>query len=216
MTELALELSDGWVEAELAREFPELGLVHAPVEARPGRSPADVKRRLRALADRYTGGKVIHMRQDPVPWAYRVFARQVGIDPDRDRTPVEAIALERLRQGGLRSENLLDDALTIAIAETGVPVTALDADRVDSGLGLRLAAAGESLGPARPLSARQIVIADSTRPVALVLGEAGEDTGVTPHDRAHGPVRAVGEGCAPHQRGGGAVVAAEVLVSFKT
>ena len=188
MTELALELSDGWVEAELAREFPELGLVHAPVEARPGRSPADVKRRLRALADRYTGGKVIHMRQDPVPWAYRVFARQVGIDPDRDRTPVEAIALERLRQGGLRSENLLDDALTIAIAETGVPVTALDADRVDSDLGLRLAAAGESLGPARPLATRQIVIADSTRPVALVLGEAGEDTGVTPR--------------APHQRGG--------------
>ena len=34
------------------------------------------------LADRYTGGKVVHMRQDPVPWAYRVFSRQVGIDPD--------------------------------------------------------------------------------------------------------------------------------------
>ena len=39
------------------------------------------------LADRYTGGKVVHMRQDPVPWAYRVFSRQVGIDPDTDRTP---------------------------------------------------------------------------------------------------------------------------------
>ena len=180
MTELALELTDGWVERELAEEFPELGLVHAPVEARPGRSPAEVRRRLRSLADRYTGGKVIHMRQDPVPWAYRVFARQVGVDPDRDRTPVEAIAVERLRHGGLRSQNLLDDALTIAIAETGVPVSALDADRVDSELGLRLALAGETLGAARPLSARQIVIADSARPVALVLGEAGEDTGVTP------------------------------------
>ena len=53
------------------------------------------------LADRYTGGKVVHMRQDPVPWAYRVFSRQVGIDPDDDRTPVEAVALERLKQGGL-------------------------------------------------------------------------------------------------------------------
>ena len=180
MTDAALELRDGWVAPELAREFPELGLVHAPVEARPGRSPAEVRRRLRSLADRYTGGKVIHMRQDPVPWAYRVFARQVGVDPDRDRTPVEAIAVERLRHGGLRSQNLLDDALTIAIAETGVPVTALDADRVDSELGLRLALAGETLGAARPLSARQIVIADSARPVALVLGEAGEDTGVTP------------------------------------
>jgi DNA/RNA-binding domain of Phe-tRNA-synthetase-like protein len=180
VTELALELSDGWVEPELAEEFPELGLVHAPVEARPGRTPADVKRRLRSLADRYTGGKVIHLRQDPVPWAYRVFARQVGIDPDRDRTPVEAIALERLRHGGLRSENLLDDALTIAIAETGVPLTALDADRVDPDLGLRVAAAGESLGPTRPLSAGQIVIAGPARPVALVLGAAGDDTGVTP------------------------------------
>ena len=71
------------------------------------------------------------MRQDSVPWAYRVFSRQVGIDPDSDRTPVEAIALERLRHGGLKSENLLDDALTVAIAETGVPIVALDTERVE-------------------------------------------------------------------------------------
>ena len=71
------------------------------------------------------------MRQDPVPWAYRVFARQVGVDPDTDRTPVERIALDRLKHGGLRSERLLDDALTIAVAETGVPVIALDPDRLD-------------------------------------------------------------------------------------
>jgi DNA/RNA-binding domain of Phe-tRNA-synthetase-like protein len=132
------------------------------------------------MADRYTGGKVIHMRQDPVPWAYRVFSRQVGIDPDTDRTPVEAIALERLKHGGLKSENLLDDALTIATAETGVPVIALDADRVDRDLGLRLAASGEMLGATRPLSAGQIVVADPSRPVAVVLGEVAEDAGVVP------------------------------------
>jgi len=131
------------------------------------------------LADRYTGGKVVHMRQDPVPWAYRVFSRQVGIDPDHDRTPVEAVALRRLKQGGLQSENLVDDALTIAIAETGVPLIALDAARVGGELGLRLAAAGETLA-ARPLSSRQIVVADRSRPVALVLGEVSEDAGVTP------------------------------------
>ena len=113
---MELELAEGWVEGELADEFPELGLVHAPLAARPRRSPLEVKERLRALANRYTGGHVIHMRQDAVPWAYRVFARQVGIDPDSDRTPVEAIALERLRHGGFRSRNLGDDALTIAIA----------------------------------------------------------------------------------------------------
>ena len=145
---MELPLSEGWVEPELAEELPGIGLVLAPVEVRPGPSPKDVKRRLKALADRYTGGKVIHMRQDPVPWAYRVFARQVGVDPDTDRTPVERIALERLKHGGLRSESLLDDALTIATAETGVPVIALDPDRLEGDPGLRLSRAGETLGRA--------------------------------------------------------------------
>jgi DNA/RNA-binding domain of Phe-tRNA-synthetase-like protein len=147
---------------------------------KPRKSPPELKRRLRALADRYTGGKVIHMRQDPVPWAYRVFARQVGIDPDTDRTPVEAIALERLKHGGIRSESLLDDALTIAVAETGVPVIALDPDRIHGEPGLRLSRPGELLGPGRPLSARQIVVADRDRPVAIVLGEVSATAGVTP------------------------------------
>jgi DNA/RNA-binding domain of Phe-tRNA-synthetase-like protein len=136
------------------------------------------------LADRYTGGKVVHMRQDPVPWAYRVFSRQVGIDPDSDRTPVEAVALRRLEHGGLRSENLVDDALTIAVAETGVPVIALDAERVDSELGLRLARSGETLAGVRPLSARQIVVADGQRALAVVLGDVGHDAGVTPDTEA--------------------------------
>jgi DNA/RNA-binding domain of Phe-tRNA-synthetase-like protein len=178
-----LDLEEGWVEAELAEEFPEIGLVHTALEARPARSPREVKQRLRALADRYTGGKVIHMRQDSVPWAYRVFSRQVGIDPDTDRTPVERIALERLRHGGLKSENLLDDALTIAIAETGVPVFALDADKVEGEPGLRLARPGERLTELRPLSARQLVVADDRRPVAVVLGEVSPEAGVTPATR---------------------------------
>jgi DNA/RNA-binding domain of Phe-tRNA-synthetase-like protein len=176
---MELQLEEGWVEAELAGDFPELGLVHTPLEARPRKTPREVKQRLRALADRYTGGKVIHMRQDAVPWAYRVFSRQIGIDPDTDRTPVEAIAVERLRHGGLKSENLVDDALTIAIAETGVPVFALDADKVAGDLGLRLARRGEQLEGVRPLSERQLVVADDARPVAMVLGEVSHAAGVT-------------------------------------
>ena len=180
---MELELAEGWIEAELAEEFPYLGVVHAPLDARPGRSPREVKERLRQLANRYTGGRVIHMRQDAVPWAYRVFARQVGIDPDTERTPVEAIALERLRHGGFKSQNLVDDALTIAIAETGVPVIALDAERVEGELGLRLTRPGEQLAGVRPLSARQIVVADDRRPVAVVLGEVSHEAGVTPDCR---------------------------------
>jgi DNA/RNA-binding domain of Phe-tRNA-synthetase-like protein len=176
---MELELAEGWVEAELAEEFPELRLVHTSLDVRPRATPPEVKQRLRALADRYTGAKVIHMRQDPVPWAYRVFSRQVGIDPDTDRTPVEAIALERLRHGGLKSENLVDDALTIATAETGVPVFALDEHRVEGEIGLRLARPGEWLAELRPLSARALVVADDSRPVAVVLGEVSERAGVT-------------------------------------
>jgi DNA/RNA-binding domain of Phe-tRNA-synthetase-like protein len=176
-----LDLREGWVSPELQEEFPELGLVHVRVEARPGRSPKAVKARLRSLADRYTGGKVIHMRQDPVPWAYRVFYRQVGIDPDSERTPAERVALERLQQGGFQSENLVDDALTIAIAETGVPVIAFDAGRVGATLGLRLAGDDERLGAGgHVLSLRQIVVADESRSLAVLFGEIAEDAGVTP------------------------------------
>jgi len=178
------ELTAGWVDAELAEEFPELGVDYVRVEGRPGRTPLEVRERLRELSDRITGSKVVHMRQDPVPWAYRVFSRQVGIDPDTDRTPVEHVALERLRHGGIPSRNVVDDALTIAVAETGVPVIALDADRVEGPLGLRSAAAGERLGAERPLASGRLVVADERRPVAVVLGEVSEDTGVTNSTRS--------------------------------
>ncbi|MDQ3588407.1 MAG: B3/4 domain-containing protein [Actinomycetota bacterium] len=170
------ELTQGWVDVELAGEFPELGLGFLKVEARSGRSPFVV----RELSDRFTGSKVVHMRRDPVPRAYRVFLRQAGVDPDSDRTPVERIAIERLEWGGLRSANLLDDALVIATVETGVPVIAFDADKVGDHLGLRLSRKGEPLGASgRPLSARQIVVADEDRPLSVLFGEIAGERGVT-------------------------------------
>jgi len=176
---MELELEEGWVEAELAEEFPELRLTYAAIAARPRRSTPELKERLRGLADRYTGAKVVQMRQDSVPWAYRVFSRQVGIDPDTDRTPVEALAVERLRHGGLKSENLVDDAVTVAISETGVPVFVLDADKLEGEIGLRLARPGEWLSERRALSARQLVVADDKRPLALIMGEVSDRAGVT-------------------------------------
>jgi DNA/RNA-binding domain of Phe-tRNA-synthetase-like protein len=175
-----LDLRDGWVDPELVEEFPEIGIVHAAVEARPRKSLPSVKVRLRQLANRYTGSHVVHMRQDPVPWAYRVFYRQVGIDPDTERTPAEQVALDRLRFGGFQSRNSVDDALTIAIAETGVPVIALDGDKVGKAIGLRLSRPGERLGEARPLTARQLVVADEDRALAVLFGEVDEGAGVTP------------------------------------
>lgn len=170
----------GWVARELAEDFPGLGLRYLTLDARPEPSPEPVRRRLGQLAGRFTGGHVIHMRQDPAPWAYRVFWRQVGIDPDTARTPVERIAVDRLKRGGLPSQNLLDDAITIATLETCVAITAFDADRLAGLMGLRLSREGEPLGGSgRPLPDRQIVIADEERPLAVLGGEVAEDRGVT-------------------------------------
>jgi DNA/RNA-binding domain of Phe-tRNA-synthetase-like protein len=181
MSAASLEPQPGWVAPDLAEEFPALALDYCSLEARPRRSPQAVRERLRALSNRYTGAHVIHMRQDPVPWAYRVFFRQVGIDPDSDRTPAESVAVERLRAGGFKASNTVDDALTIAVAETGVPVIALDADRLAGEPGLRLAEPGELLGgEGRPLSTRQIVVADDSCAVAVLFGEVSEQRGVTP------------------------------------
>jgi DNA/RNA-binding domain of Phe-tRNA-synthetase-like protein len=174
-------IESGWVDADLQVEFPELRLRWIEHEGGSGRTPEDIKERLRGLSNRYTGGKAVHLRQEPIPWAYRVFFRQVGIDPDDHRTPAEQAALDRMKHGSFRSRNLLDDALTIATVETGVPVVAFDADRVTPPLGLRLAQDGERLGgDGRPLSVRQIVIADAERSVAVLFGDTSEDRGVHP------------------------------------
>jgi DNA/RNA-binding domain of Phe-tRNA-synthetase-like protein len=171
-------LERGWVEDELAEELPGLGLWSTRVRARSGRSPKSVHDRLRVMAGRITGGHVVHMRQDPVPWAYRVLWRKVGLDPDVDRPPAEAIAVERLRAGTLESRNLLDDALVIATLETGVPLMAFDADRVGAELGLRTTGRGESLGQ-RALSSRRIVVADAEHVLATLDGQVAPEHGVT-------------------------------------
>jgi DNA/RNA-binding domain of Phe-tRNA-synthetase-like protein len=172
-----LELTRGYVDATLAAEFPELGVVYTEVPVRPGRSPAPVRARLRTASDRFTGAKAVAMRQQPIPWAYRVFFRHVGIDPDERRTPIEAIALERMRAGGFQSQNLVDDALLLATLETGVPVLAFDAAAVHGDLGLRVTDGGETLGDL-PLGAGRVVVADSSRPLAVLFGDLGEGCAV--------------------------------------
>ena len=172
----------GWVDAEVADEFPELRLFELAVDARPGRTPRSVQERLRYLSSRFRGPQAVAQRQQPVPWAYRVFYRQVGLDPDADRTPAEAAMLDRLMHGGFKSDNLLDDALLVALVETGVPIWALDAAKVDGTLGVRVAAEGEHLGRAEdapPVPAGRLVVADARSPLAVLFGELAPGHGVT-------------------------------------
>jgi hypothetical protein len=82
--------------------------------------------------------------------------------------PVEALMMERLMHGGYPSRGWLPDACSIACIETGVPVWAVDADRLDGPLGVR--SEGERL-----------VLADAAGPVAMLFGAPGG---------AHAPSRA--------------------------
>jgi DNA/RNA-binding domain of Phe-tRNA-synthetase-like protein len=178
------DVESGAVTPELSEEFPGLALRYVVVERGPGRSPREVKQRLRMLSDRFTGGEAVNLRHKPIPWAYRVFFRHIGLDPDRTRTPVEELALERMKHGGFRSRNLLDDALTIATVESGVALRAFDADRVEGSPGLRGASRGEGLeGRPGDLPVGTLVVADEVRPIALLFGATGSGRGVRPRTR---------------------------------
>jgi len=169
----------GWVAPHIASEFPGLGIAWVEVDAKPGRSPEAVQRCLRDLSDRTYGAQAIRLRERPIPWAYRVFFRQIGLDPDRTRTPVEQLTLDRLHDGGFRSHGMPTDALNIAVVETGVALRAFDADRLAGALCIRDSAPGESLpGAPGELPGGTLTIADDERPVALLFGATGEGFGV--------------------------------------
>lgn len=169
----------GWVAPHVAAEFPGLGISWIEVDGRPGRSPEPVDRRLREASDRFYGAHAIHMRERPIPWAYRVFFRQIGLDPDRTHTPVEQLALDRLQDGGFKTRGLPADALTIATIETGIALRAFDAERLEGALCIRDSAPGESLeGRPGALSRGTLLIADERAPAGLLFGATGKGRSV--------------------------------------
>ncbi len=152
----------GWVAAPIAAEFPELRLWSLAVAARPGPTTAGLRERLRVLSDRYHGARAIQLRTDPIPHAYRVFYRHIGLDPDHQRIPIEAAVVERLMHGGFRSRGLIDDAVAVALVETGVPVWALDEGRIEPPLGVDQRDDG-------------LVVADGAGEVCPLFGDPGPE-----------------------------------------
>lgn len=181
------EPSEGWIAGDLAAEFPDLKLLEMTVPARDGRSGRDLRERLRAQARRWYGAKAIAVRSQPVPQAFRVFFRQIGLDPDATRTPMEQVVLDRLMHGDLRSRGVVADAVTLAIIETGVPVWALDHDALDGALGLRGALPGERLGEgpyADDQPPGRLVLADGAGPVSVLFGDVAPSRAVSRPTRA--------------------------------
>jgi hypothetical protein len=180
----------GWRAREVEEELPGLGIFVSEVLLAGGReltgdSPREIQDRLRELSNRFRGAHAVAMRREPVPAAYRVFFRHIGLDPDVVRTPIEAAVLERMVHGGFRTGGLLEDVLRIALLDTGVPVWALDASTVDGPLGIRPSGEGEPLGrgaDAPLLPAGRLVVADASAALGVLFGalaprhEPGADT----------------------------------------
>jgi DNA/RNA-binding domain of Phe-tRNA-synthetase-like protein len=181
----------GWCEREVQQELPGLGLMCTTIEFAPrrsltGSSPPAVLARLRELSNRWRGARAVNVRQEPIPAAYRVFFRHIGLDPDVTRTPIEAAVLERMLEGGFLSEGLLADILTIGLIDTAVPVWALDADTVNGPLGIRVTRSGERLGrgPGGPsLGGGRLVVADADSPLAILFGQLAPDHEPSPQTR---------------------------------
>jgi DNA/RNA-binding domain of Phe-tRNA-synthetase-like protein len=169
----------GWVAPHIAAEFPGLGIAWVEHESKRTSTPEPVRRRLRDLSDRFYGSHAIHMRERPIPWAYRVFFRQIGLDPDHTRTPVEQLALDRLHDGAFVSRGMPADALTIATVETGVALRVFDTARLRGELCIRDSAPGESL-PGKPAKLAQgtLTIADGRSPLELLFGGPTADSGL--------------------------------------
>jgi DNA/RNA-binding domain of Phe-tRNA-synthetase-like protein len=150
-------------------------LVHTTVPAGGGRSGPELKERLMELSNRFGGAQAIQLRQQAIPWSYRVFFRHIGLDPDETPPPAEEVSLNRMRDGSFKSRNRLDDSLTIAVAEVGVAMLAFDADKVEGRLGIRLAAEEEAFeGRSSPLVPGTIVIADEKRPLSILFRQTAK------------------------------------------
>jgi DNA/RNA-binding domain of Phe-tRNA-synthetase-like protein len=145
------------IDPRVADEHPGLRVWSARIAGRAARTPPELRDRLAMLADRLRGPQAVALRSRPVPWAYRVLFRHLGIDPDVVRTPIEALVLERLLEGRFASRGLPDDALALATLETGVPVWAVDAERLDGALVLAPDAGG------------RLVLADAAGIVAVLF-----------------------------------------------
>jgi DNA/RNA-binding domain of Phe-tRNA-synthetase-like protein len=162
------EIREGWVDGGLAAELPGIRVAWCEVPGAEGPSPPALRERLRELSDRLRGPQAIALRGRDVPHAYRVFFRHVGLEPDEVRIPVEALVVERLMRGGFPSRGRLEDALAIACVETGMPVWALDADRLSGAPGVRPARDGEEIAGA-PVAAGRLLLADRERALAVLF-----------------------------------------------
>ena len=97
--------------------------------------------------------------------------------------PSPAWLVSKLESVGLRSINNIVDVTNYVMLEMGQPLHAFDLAKLNGGIRVRHAAAGEKFlaldGKTYELAARQLVIADASRALAIAGVMGGEESGVT-------------------------------------
>ncbi len=103
-----------------------------------------------------------------------------GIDSGKE-TPIWM--QEKLRRSGIRSLGPVIDITNYVLIELGQPLHAFDADKLDQSINVRKASPGEKIsllnGNEIELKDNTLVIADSSKPVALAGIMGGADTAVS-------------------------------------
>ena len=95
--------------------------------------------------------------------------------------------VEKLRRSGIRSIDPVVDITNFVMLEQGQPLHAYDMSRIQGGIRVRMAEAGEKLtlldGQEVTLTPDTLVIADHVRPLGIAGVMGGEDSGVSPDAR---------------------------------
>lgn len=162
----------GWIDRQVAAEFPDLDLRYTVLETGLEPSPPELHEQLADLSTRFRGQQAITLPTKPVPAAYRAFFRHVGLDPELVRNPAEAVSYDRIMRGTFRSYNRVADAIVATIVETHIALGALDADMLSGPLGIR---------PSPDDDVLSIVDADQT--VGTLFGAILPGFGPTAHTR---------------------------------
>ncbi|CAB4935457.1 unannotated protein [freshwater metagenome] len=179
----------GWIAHDVEEELPGLELLSWTTEGTEWRrrSPRWARDWLGRLSTRVDGPTVLNAHREDAPAAHRELLRRIGRDPNEDRAPQEAAYHDRIKHGGFPHRGTPKDILLLVLLETGVPIWALDADRITGDLGIRRSLLGEleagepaprRRGPAgrllgRPDPAEEAAARPPRRPEPVVVDGTG-------------------------------------------
>ena len=148
----------------LAREIA--ALTGNKIKSTPREAKIDIRK---------TGVTISAIRECPFFSARRIDSVKVGPSPQWLRAKIESV--------GIRSINNIVDISNFVMLELGQPTHAFDADKLEGGINVRLARAGEKFlaldGKTYSLKPDNLVVADQERAVGIAGVMGGEETGVT-------------------------------------